>query len=164
MNAQIRKNTVKLESFGFKINELYLRDIILTNSLFCQLNDEDISDVIDKKRIIEKNKNLTLFSKGESAEGIYVVTQGIIREEYNETQSGTVNLGTIIGINVLVDDDSLYDTTVVCESRCTLIYIAIHQMQRYSNNYSDFESTIYENYFLHKIHFLPEYPQLVEVN
>ena len=141
-----------------------MRDIVLTNPLFSQLNDDDLNDITSKKQVIEKQKNTTLFSKGEMAQGIYVVIQGIANEQYTENQTDTVNLGTIIGINVLVDDETKYDTTVVCESRCTLIFVPLHQMHKFSNNYSEFENTVFESYFLHKIHFLPEYPRLVEVN
>lgn len=163
-NADLRKNTVKLESFGFKIDKLYLRDIVLTNQLFSQLDDDDINEVTSKHHIIERPKNSTLFAQGEKAQGIYIVITGIANEQYSENQTATVNLGTIVGVNVMIDDDSKYDTTVTCESRCTFIFVSIHQMQKYANNYSDFETTVYENYFLHKIHFLTEYPRLVEVS
>ena len=137
---------------------------MLTNPLFSQLDDNDISDITSKRQIVEKPKNSTLFTQGESAQGIYIIIQGIANEQYSENQTDTVNLGTIVGINVMVDENSKYDTSVVCESQCTLIFVPIHQMQKFANNYSEFENTVYENYFLHKIHFLPEYPRLVEVS
>lgn len=155
---------IKLENFGFKINKLYLQDIIITNPLFSQLNDDDLNEITSKKHILDKPKKTTLFSKGEIAQGVYVVTQGIANQQYDENQTHTINLGNTIGINVLVDENSKYDTTVVCESHCTLIFIPIHQMQKFVSNYSEFENGVYISYFLHKIHFLEQYPRLVEVN
>ena len=142
---------------------MYMRDILLTNPLFSQLDDNDLDEITNKTSSIEKPKDSTLFTNGEIAQNIFVVIQGIVNEEYDQTQKETVNLGTIIGINALVDEDSKYDTTVVCESRCTLIAVPLHHMQKFINNYSDFENTVYEIYFLHKIHFSTEYPRLIEV-
>lgn len=164
MNTQIRRNTVKIESFGFKIDQLYLRDIILTNQLFSQLNDEDLTDIIDTRRLIEKPKDTLLFAAGEASQGVYVLIEGVANEQFGTDQGANVNMGATIGINSMVDEDTKYDTTVNCEARCTFIFVPLAQMQKFVNNYSDFESTVYQHYFLHKIRFLAIYPTLVEVS
>lgn len=163
MTGQIRRNTLKIENFGFNIDQMYLRDIILTNPLFSQLDDEDLDQLVDTRRLIEKPKDTLLFAAGEASQGVYILIEGVASERFREDQSSTVNMGTSLGLNAVVDDDSKYDTTINCESRCTFVFVPIAQMQKYVNNYSDFESTVYQNYFLHKIHFNSMYTRLVDV-
>ena len=164
MSSQIRRHTVKIESFGFKIDKLYLRDILFTNHLFSQLDDEDLNEITDTRRLIEKSRDTLLFASGEASQGVYILIEGVASERYAEDQTSPVDLGATIGINVVVDEDSKYDTTVNCEARCTYIFVPLAQMQKFINSYSDFESTVYHDYFLHKIRFLKDYPRLVEVN
>ena len=163
MSTEIRRNTVKIESFGFTIDKLYLRDIILTNHLFSQLDDDDLNEITDTRRLIEKPKDTMLFAAGEASQGVYILIEGIASERFREDQSSPVSLGSTIGINAIVDEDSKYDTTVTCEARCKFVFVPLAQMQKFISNYSDFESTVYQHFFLHKIHFSKEYARLVEV-
>lgn len=142
---------------------MYLRDIIMTNKLFSQLNDEDLEEITDTRRLIEKPRDTLLFAAGEASQGVYILIEGVASERFADDQTAPVNLGATIGVNIVVDEDSKYDTTVNCEARCTYIFVPLAAMQKFINSYSDFESTVYGEYFLHKTRFLRDYPRLVEV-
>ena len=66
-----------------------------------------------------------------------------------------------MGVNSIVERHYTYDSEVTADSYCNCLIISLDTIQRLLMKYEDFQKKIYYHYFLHKIHFLPDYVEII---
>lgn len=100
-----KKLFIKIENFGFNVNDNFIKEIFNSSILFAPLNVED------KERLFRSCERRTfqpeeyLFRKGDQSKGIYFILDGSVEEEYPNNTTKLRFFGSVLGIFFYLDDN-----------------------------------------------------------
>lgn len=137
-----KRRILKVDQFAFGFDPNFLREIIHSHPLFRELTEEDISLITNKSLLMEKEKDSTLVSKDDYAEGIYLLVDGVLRKEFTHENSHILFLGSTIGVHLILNPTSRFDVSIRCESKCRVLLIRSELITRFMNKYPNFERVI----------------------
>jgi signal-transduction protein with cAMP-binding, CBS, and nucleotidyltransferase domain len=158
-----QRQIVKIESFGFESDVAFVIDILKSHMLFHELSEEHLKLLSDSRKIVVMDKNSNLFIKGQNCEGMYVLIEGMVKEQFSNEFYKTHYMGTLLGISGIINEKQKYDTTIRCESSCKFIYIPMEFVEKLYPSYDRFELYSYLYYFHHNLNFMKNNFDLLEV-
>jgi NhaP-type Na+/H+ or K+/H+ antiporter len=159
-----QRQMVKIDSFGFESDVSFVIDIIKSHMLFHELSEEHLKLMSDPRRAVTMEKNSVLFSKGQVSEGLYLLIEGMVKEQFSDETYKTHYMGSLLGISSIINDKQKYDTTVRCESACRLVFVPIESVGKFYSYYDRFELNSYLFYFHHYLQFVKNNFDLLELD
>ena len=159
-----QRQMVKIDAFGFESDVSFVIDIIKSHMLFHELSEEHLKLMSDPRRAVTMEKNSVLFSKGQVSEGLYLLIEGMVKEQFTDEIYKTHYMGSLLGIASIMTDKQKYDTSVRCESACRLVFVPIETISGFYNYYDRFELNSYLFYFHHYLNLVKNNYDLLELD
>ena len=158
-----QRQMVKIEAFGFESEGAFVYDILKSHLLFSELSEEQLRQLSDPRYITSVVRNKSLFTTGQICDGIYVLIEGMIKEQFTDEVYKTHYLGSLLGIASVVSKSEKYDSTARCESACRLVFIPRDNCMQLFSSYERFELNACLFYLHHHLNFMKQHLDLLEV-
>ena len=138
-----KKMLVKVDNFGFSVNEVFIKEVFDSCIVFADLDEEAKGQMFAGYRKQVYNPGEFLFRFGDKTQGMFIVLDGSVEERFRGGSKKLRLFGSILGIRFFLSEDLTYFSEAKCLTKCTMALFPIELLQKVVATAPAMEKSIY---------------------